>query len=97
MCGTVECIPHAIPVLETKLEAFSRQVAGDVVHIFKQPPSTVYSSLKVGDLIPNALVELSDQLGQITTLEQPSNSGKPTPFSETTLAPPSVGGNQRCF
>jgi hypothetical protein len=74
VCDTVEFIPHVIPVPETKLEDFLRQAAGDIVQILKEPPSTVYPSLHAGDPIRNALVDLSEQLGRITTLSTPSIS-----------------------
>ena len=89
VCDTVEFIPHIIPVPETKLEDFLRQAAGDIVNILKHPPSTVYPSLKAGDPVRNAVLELSEQLGRITSIEHVQSKilDKSTP----TPAPPRVG------
>ena len=89
VCDTVEFIPHVVPVPETNLEDFLRQAAGDIVHLLTQPPSNLYPSLKAGDPIRNTLVELSTQLGSITSLT-PTETVKPNSSPKKRTASPRV-------
>ena len=42
---TVEFPPSTVPFPQVKLANFSRQTAGDIVHILKNPPSSTIPSL----------------------------------------------------
>jgi hypothetical protein len=68
VCNTVQFIPNVIPILQTKIDDYLRQAAGDIVSILQKPPSTTYPSLQAGDPVRNALHELAIQLNRAQPL-----------------------------
>ena len=67
-CDTVTFFPTTFPFPQVKLDNFSRQAAGDIISILTQIPSTTSPSLKVGDLVHNVILTLSNQLKRMDTI-----------------------------
>jgi len=68
-CNTVEFFPHAVQFPRVTVKDHLTQAADDIVTILTQPPSTTVPSLKAGDPIRNALLQLENLLKQAAPIK----------------------------
>ena len=65
VCETVTFLPHDIPFPQVTMADHLRQAASDIVTILTSPPSPTTPSLKAGDPIRNALLDIATQLNRV--------------------------------
>ena len=58
ICGTVQFMPHTIPIPKTNIDDYLRQSVSDIITLLSKSPSTTAPSLSTGDPVRNALLEL---------------------------------------
>ena len=99
VCETVTFFPHEIPFPQVKLQDHLRQAADDIVTILTSLPATTIQSLKAGDPVRNALLDIATQLKRVdiiptqdTQTPAATNNGTSTP--RTVQAPRVVTDNQ---
>ena len=78
-CDTVDFFPTTVPFPQVTVTDFLKQAASDISTILTQPPSTNIPTLKAGDPVRNALLDLSTQLQRIDQLPLDSTSKPTTP------------------
>ena len=77
---TVKFFPHTVPIPKMQLEDFLRQTATDIVHLLKQPPSSVVPSLQAGEPTYNAIRDIAcifnqpELLPNLKQIQQPRAS-----------------------
>ena len=62
ICETVTFFPHKIPFPQVKLQDRLKHAVKDIVTILTQPPTNMVPSLKAGNPIQNALLDIAAQL-----------------------------------
>ena len=81
--------PHSIAFPQVNLNDYLRQAVGAIIQLFTALPSTTIPSLQVGDLVPNALLDIAKQLQRA----QPIPNTQGTPALLTDALPPRVDIN----
>ena len=92
VCKTVTFIPHEIPIPQVTLTDHLKQAATDIVTLLTNPPSSTTPSLRAGDPVQNALLDIAEQLKRVepiptTNPEDASPPRVPTLNKEVENAP----------
>ena len=78
VCNTVPFLPHKIPFPEVSLKDHLHQAAEDLVTILTKPPSPLVPSLREGDLVRNALLDIATQLRRVDQVNEPMEDTQQT-------------------
>ena len=71
ICDTVTFLPKNVKFPQVKLVDHLKQAASDIVTILTHPPSTTVPSLRAGDPIRNALLDIATTLNQVEHILEP--------------------------
>ena len=72
ICETVTFLPHEVPFPKVNLQDHLTQAAEDIITILTQPPNSTTPSLREGDPICNALLDISQHLKRVENIPEPT-------------------------
>ena len=82
VCETVTFFPHEIPFPQVRLQDHLKQAAEDIITILTQPPKNTVPSLRAGDPVRNALLDIAAQLKRVDDIPAQTTDSTPTPTLE---------------
>ena len=74
ICETVMFLPHKVPFPKLNLQDHLTQAADNIITVLTQPTNYTTLSLREGDPIRNALLDIAQQLKRVENIPEPTTA-----------------------
>ena len=94
VCEMVTFFPHDIPFPQVRLQDHLKQAAEDIITILTSPPADTVPSLRAGDPVQNALLDIATQLKRAENVPTPDTKVPAEPAQAPRVGAPTTAAQQ---